>query len=432
MQSPLSRLLSPSASTELAALIDKLFASSLRAAPKQLTVVPPPPEPQGTDSGPKGQGFGPNGLGTAASRVFKGYAAAAESTPFVPAAPYPSIPTAPNDVATLLAPTPQQESPAAETDAELELYCPPAVRDDVALGEEVNERLVEWAQEVGIYPGQTDRLRAANFGRLIMLTHPATSDVDRLLAATKCVVAEWATDDHFLDDESLGADADMIGSRLAVAYASIAPVDLPSEYAPQAELALQEEPVSVAYQAAFRHLSRYATASQVARLQHELAVMLMAYNHEANWRSSGRIPPVWEYLLHRNENSFLPPMALVDAMAGYELPPHEFAHRRVRRLFALAGNASVLLNDVYSKSKETDDDFDLIKVIMAEDGTSQTDAVRKAVELHNELMHTYETEAAALASVGTPALARFLADIWAWLGGNREWHATTRRYNDPI
>jgi 2-methylisoborneol synthase len=26
-------------------------------------------------------------------------------------------------------------------------------------------------------------------------------------------------------------------------------------------------------------------------------------------------------------------------------------------------------------------------------------------------------------------LRRFLADVWAWLGGSREWHATTGRYH---
>ena len=28
----------------------------------------------------------------------------------------------------------------------------------------------------------------------------------------------------------------------------------------------------------------------------------------------------------------------------------------------------------------------------------------------------------------TAADRRFLADLWAWLGGNREWHSTTERY----
>jgi 2-methylisoborneol synthase len=310
-----------------------------------------------------------------------------------------------------------------------ELYCPPALRDDKALGEEVNDRLVDWAGQIGIYPGQLDRVRAANFGRLMMLTHPATDDPDRLLAASKCVLAEWSTDDHFLDDESLGADAKVIGSRLGITYAAVDPVDLPVGYAPALDQALSEEPVAVAYRSAFDHLARYATATQVARLRHELSVMFMAYNHEACWRSAGRIPPVWEYLVHRHENSFLPPMVLVDPVAGYELPPAEFADRRVRRVFCLAGSASVILNDLYSMAKESDTDFDLPKVVAAEEKCSPQEAIERSVQIHNELMHTFVEEAAVLSQLGSPALRRFLADIWAWLGGNREWHSTTERYH---
>jgi len=289
--------------------------------------------------------------------------------------------------------------------------------------------VVEWAEEVGIYPGQLDRLRAANFGRLIMLTHPGTDDPDRLLAASKCIVAEWATDDHFLDEESLGADPKVIGWRLAVTYAAIDPADLPVQYAPQLDEALSLEPVAVAYRSAFEHLARYATATQLARLRHELSVMFVAYNQEATWRATGRVPPVWEYLMHRHENSFLPPMVLVDPVAGYELPAYEFADRRVRRAFCLAGTASVVLNDIYSKGAESAEDFDLPKVIALEEHCSPQEAIERTVDIHNELMHTFVAEATALSLVGSPALRRFLTDIWGWLGGNREWHSTTERYH---
>jgi 2-methylisoborneol synthase len=42
-------------------------------------------------------------------------------------------------------------------------------------------------------------------------------------------------------------------------------------------------------------------------------------------------------------------------------------------------------------------------------------------------MHTFVEEAAILSHIDSLALRRFLADIWAWLGGNREWHSTTER-----
>ncbi|MGH3511118.1 MAG: family 2 encapsulin nanocompartment cargo protein terpene cyclase [Pseudonocardiaceae bacterium] len=416
--SVLSRVSAPAAAHDLAGVVVALFANPERTAPRDLPEstgdqLPTADHLPGDANQPTAPVVGrllsgPTGLGTSAARILWQGTTLGETRP---------------DTGQVSA------GASPESGSDPELYCPPAVRDDVALGEEVNDRLVDWAEQVGIYPGQLDRVRTANFGRLMMLTHPATDDPDRLLAASKCVLAEWATDDHFLDEESMGADAKVIASRLGITFAAVDPVDLPVRYAPQLDQALSEEPVAVAYRSAFEHLARYATATQVARLRHELAVMFMAYNHEANWRATGRIPPVWEYLTHRHENSFLPPMVLVDPIAGYELPAFEFADRRVRRVFCLAGSASVILNDLYSMGKESDEDFDLPKLIANEEKCSRQEAIERTVQIHNELMHTFVEEAAVLSQVGSLALRRFLADIWAWLGGNREWHSTTGRYH---
>jgi 2-methylisoborneol synthase len=46
------------------------------------------------------------------------------------------------------------------------------VRDDRALDEQVNARLTDWAEQVGIYPG-LDRRHKASIGRLMMLADSA-------------------------------------------------------------------------------------------------------------------------------------------------------------------------------------------------------------------------------------------------------------------
>lgn len=313
-----------------------------------------------------------------------------------------------------------------------ELYCPGPVRDDVPLGELVNERLVQWAEEVGIYPGQLDKVRAANVGRLIMLAHPDSDDPDRLLAAAKCALAEWATDDHYVDDESLGADPELLGTRLALASAVVDPAHLPLRYVSELERAAREDPVLVAYRSSIAHLARYASGTQLARLRHELTVMFMAYNQEASWRGTGRTPPVWEYLVHRHENSFLPCMVLIDAVGGYEIPPEEFADSRVRRVFGMAGMASVIVNDLYSMGKEDPADFNLPRLIAAEESCSLPEAIDRTAQIHDELTHTVEAEAAVLSLAGSPGLKRFLAGVWAWLGGGHEWHRTSPRYASTL
>jgi 2-methylisoborneol synthase len=407
----MSRLAAPAGPRhEVTALVTALLTAPERPGSRELTAPPPaaaaPHVPSfdgpATRYRPLG---GPTGLGTAAARALL---------------PAPADPPAGPGAA---------DSARAGGPPRLTLYCPPAVRDDPALGEAVNERLVAWAAEVGIYPGQLDRVRSAGFGRLIMLAHPETDDPDRLLAAAKCALAEWAVDDHYVDGEAEEAHPELLGRRLAIAHSVIDQAHLPLAYAPQLEDQVRRDPVAVALRSALRDLSGYATTAQLRRLRHELAIMFVAYNQEAVWHTAGLTPPVWEFLMHRHENSFVPCMALIDAVAGYELPAGEFADPRVRRVFTLAGTASVIVNDLYSMAKEDDTDFSLPRLIAVEDRCSLTEAVERTIALHDELMHTYEAEAAALAAAGSPQLRRFLAGVWAWVGGSREWHAGSARYH---
>lgn len=417
----ISRVVAPAAGHDVAGLVRALLSAQASASPRL-------PVPAKVARGPR-LPSAPTGLGTSALRI----PAAAKASPSLPM-PSPAtlqLPTGPTGLGTsatrLRTPQPRREA-APASDPAPKLHCPPALRDDRALGETVTERLVEWAEEIGIYPGQLDKIRKADFGRLIMLAHPESDDPDRLLAAAKCALSEWAVDDHYVDGEVEEARHDLLGQRLAIAHSVIDQAHLPRAYAPQLEEVVQADPVMRALRSGLDNLARYATTTQVRRLRHELAIMFVAYNQEGVWHTARQTPPVWEFLMHRHENSFIPCMVLVDAVAGYELPQGEFADPRVRRAFTLAGSASVIVNDLYSMGKEDPTDFSLPRLIAAEDQCSLEEAVDRTVEIHNELMYTFEAEAAALALTGSPELRRFLAGTWAWLGGNREWHAGSARY----
>ena len=408
----LSRMSSTSAGHSTAELVRSLLRDPQRPGKADLFAAP--------TRSVSGMGLpgGPTGLGTSAARVL------------LPARPPVSEPRGAG-TATLVPPAPAgpglpKDGGGAPVPV---LYCPPAVRDDPALGEEVNDRLVAWAEEVGVYPGQLDRVRACDFGRLIMLAHPESDDPERLLAAAKCALSEWSVDDHYMDGEVEEARPELLGQRLAIAHSVIDQAHLPLRYAPQLEEVVQADPVMVALRAALDNLSDHASAAQVRRLRHELAIMFVAYNQEGVWAATGQRPPVWEFLMHRHENSFVPCMVLIDAVAGYELSQEEFSDPRVRRVFTLAGSASVIVNDLYSMGKEDPSDFSVPRLIATEENCSEREAIERSVLLHDEIMHTYEAEAAALALAGSPELRRFLAGVWAWLGGSREWHARTARYH---
>jgi 2-methylisoborneol synthase len=442
--SPPPDVSTPWASKLLAELITTVLSNPRRLDPMRLPVLPGDPSPAdesvaeetGTDAP---LGSGPAGLGTSAAR-FAANPPPAPGRPVVTPARPPLLgrPSGLGTSAWWIAGEPAviDDTDAAESAHGKaaagrpmpELFCPGPVRDDPALGEEVNERLVDWAEEVGIYAGRLDKLRSYDFGRLIMLTHPASDDPDRLLAATKCVVAEWAADDYYVDEVDLGADPAVVGSRLALLYNVVDPAHLPVQYAPAFDAYARGEPIAQAFRTAMEHLAQYASTAQMGRFQHQMGILFVAWSQEADWHKNGRTPPVWEYLIQRHLNSYLPPMILIDPVAGYELPATEFYDPRVRRAFTTAGAANVLLNDLHSAAFESDTDFNLPRVIALEDGCSHEDAIRRTIEIHNELMYSFVAEAAALSITGSPMLQRFFVDTWAWLGGSREWHATSGRY----
>ncbi|MFI9363047.1 family 2 encapsulin nanocompartment cargo protein terpene cyclase [Kitasatospora sp. NPDC053057] len=313
-----------------------------------------------------------------------------------------------------------------------ELYCPPAVRDDRALGAEVNDRLVRWAEQVGIYAGKLEQFRAVDFGRLLMLTHPDTDDPDRLLAAARCMAAEFAVDDYFCEDALTSKHPERLGPRLMLAQSAIDPAQLPARSRERYQRAMRTEPVWYALRRSVEELAPYASGAQLGRLRQEIAALFLGMDAEAGWRIGGTMPPAWEYLANRQMNSFLPCMTLIDAVGGYELPAAVYGRPDVRRATLQAALASVLLNDIYSMHKEHGADgleYNLPLVIAAEDGCSLDQATQQAADMHNELVHSFEAAAAALSLTGDPLLTRYLGGLWAWLGGNQEWHASSPRYN---
>ncbi|MFE7745742.1 family 2 encapsulin nanocompartment cargo protein terpene cyclase [Nocardia sp. NPDC057455] len=322
------------------------------------------------------------------------------------------------------------------------LYCPPPLRDDPALAEAVNTGIVDWAREIGLYEGRLDELRDADFGRLIMLAHPDCDDADRLLAAAKCAVSEWSVDDYYCEEDAddrapdgtpSSAEAEL-GPRLELAAAAMDPVHLPARYVAQLEAALEADPILRAFRTSFDHMARYARPAQLARLRTEIAGWFIALGAEAGWRAAGRMPPVWEYLTNRQPHSFLPCMAPTDVVGGYELQAAEYTDPAVRRVVTTAALASQMVNDLYSMAREdlsNGREFNLPTVLAAEERCTRREAVLRTAEVHDELVHRFEREAAPLAATGSPELRRFLAGLWAWMGGNRAWHADSKRYRDP-
>ncbi len=311
------------------------------------------------------------------------------------------------------------------------LHCPPPARIDESLGNQVNELLLPWVERMGIFPGQSERVRASNFGRFAMLCHADTNDPDRLLLSATCIAALFAVDDHYCDDERCGSNPRLLGPRLSLALAALEPAHLNPPYAQKLERALEQDPVLRGLCGYMNHLASYATPSQMARARHEVAAMFVTMGAEATWRIEHASPSVWEYLAHRQVNSFLPCMALIDVVGGYELDANLYSYAPVRRITTLAASATIIANDLYSAPKESVPeigDFNLPLLLAAEHNCTLQEAMHLTADIHDGIVRTYEVQEYQLLKDASPPLRRFLAGVKAWLGGNNEWHRHSGRY----
>lgn len=358
---------------------------------------------------------GPSGLGTAGLRLVR-----PENPPPSPDLPEPSDPSA----------APAEGTPVPG------LYHHPVPDPDPARVEEVGRRIKAWAlDEVDLYPEDLeDQFDGFSVGRYMVACHPDAPTVEHLMIATRLMVAENAVDDYYCED--LGGSPIGLGERLLLAHTALDPLYTTSAYVPPWTRSLESDAPRRGYRSAMEYFVRAASPSQADRLRHNMARLHMGYLAEGAWDQEGVVPEVWEYLAMRQFNNFRPCPTITDTVGGYELPSDLHALPAMQRVIALAGNASTIVNDLYSYTKELASPgrhLNLPVVIAEREGMSDREAYLKAIEVHNELMHDFEAEAAALAATcPVPSVQRFLRGVAAWVDGNHYWHQTnTYRYSLP-
>jgi 2-methylisoborneol synthase len=319
--------------------------------------------------------------------------------------------------------------PSQESDTELRHRAP--YRDDVALGEELNERLVKWAEELGMYDGHLDYLRKCNFGRCTMLTFAFAEDRERLFLGGQANVALFGVDDYFVDDTRVGVTHDMVGRNLSLCMSAIDEPYLTEKYNEETSKGLSH-PIHTGLRQYIANAERLGTPAQVARLRHEDMCLFVGMCHESSWRMNKMIASVWEYLGGRQMNGLTTCIAMIDIIEGYELSHNLYSLPKVRQVVKIAGLITVLVNDLVSSKKEEEagvDQFGIREAIKNETGCTFDEAHRMGIRLHNELFRVFEDECAKLMVYATPELRKFLIGVEAWIAGNYRWHTTSDRYS---
>ncbi|CCK32642.1 2-methylisoborneol synthase [Streptomyces davaonensis JCM 4913] len=312
----------------------------------------------------------------------------------------------------------------------------PAVPADPEKVKEVDVRLEAWARELDLFPtAWSGDFAGFQFGRAVALQHPGAADLERLTAAGKLLLAENVVDSCYCEvSEGRGASARGLGGRLVIAQSALDPYHGDPEKEEQWRLGVQADGPLRSYHWALRDYAAFATPSQTNRFVHDIARLHLGYLGEAAWAETEYMPQVWEYLTMRQFNNFRPCLSLVDAVDGYELPEPLYARPEIQRVTALACNATTIVNDLYSFTKELATDpthLNLPVVVAANERCGLKDAYLESVEIHNRVMAAFEEEAEVVAAL-SPLVGRYTEGLAAWVAGNHEWHATnTHRYHLP-
>ncbi|MGA5820384.1 family 2 encapsulin nanocompartment cargo protein terpene cyclase [Kitasatospora sp. NPDC094028] len=316
------------------------------------------------------------------------------------------------------------------------LYHHPIPEPDPVRVEALSLKIKAWAiDEIELYPPEWEKdFDGFSTGRYMVACHPDAPSIDHLMLAARLMVAENAVDDCYCED--LGGSPIGLGSRLLLAHTALDPLHTTPEYHPVWEASLSEDAARRSYRSAMDYFVRASTPSQADRFRHDMARLHLGYLAEAAWSETDHVPEVWEYLAMRQFNNFRPCPTITDTVGGYELPAELHALPALQRVIALAGNATTIVNDLYSYTKELSSPglhLNLPVVISEREGVTRKEGYLKAVEVHNDLMRAFEAESAALAvACPVPTLVRFLRGVAAWLDGNHYWHQTnTHRYSLP-
>ncbi|MGX1760915.1 family 2 encapsulin nanocompartment cargo protein terpene cyclase [Streptomyces lydicus] len=311
-----------------------------------------------------------------------------------------------------------------------------AVPADPEKAKEIDRRLEAWARRLDLFPDRwTGDFAQFQVGRAVVLQHPGAADLEHLTVAGELLLAENIVDSCYCEeDEGRGAARRGLGGRLVIAQSALDPFHGTPGMEEEWRRGVQADGPLRSYHWALKDYAALATPSQTNRFVHDVARLHLGYLAEASWAETRHVPRVWEYLVMRQFNNFRPCLSLVDAVDGYELPEALYARPEVQRVTALACNATTIVNDLYSFTKELASDpthLNLPQVVAAHDKRGLKAAYLKSVEIHNQVMEAFETESAPLAAL-SPLLERYLRGLAAWVSGNHEWHATnTDRYQLP-
>ncbi len=312
--------------------------------------------------------------------------------------------------------------PMAAPDGRPSLECSlvPAISQHV---ERAHEHTLRWAVAIGLADAEGpkfERLRAARFAWLAARSYPWVS------AEELDLIADWITFLFFYDDMCDTQDAtepDYLKKLLAREDRLIAiaqgfgtePGDTPLDHA-LADI-----------------LDRVAERADDYWLR-RLGAHVHEYIEGVRWeriiRLQGRVPSLATYTKLRLLISAVYPCFDFAAIFVEPCRNDFVTNVHVQQLEVMANNYICWVNDIYGLAKEIDEQTtsNLVIVLANQHKLTWDQALDRAIEMCNAELEAFFELECQLELLGDPNCRAYVRALEAWMRGNLDWYAETRRY----
>ncbi|GJJ14034.1 hypothetical protein Clacol_008291 [Clathrus columnatus] len=184
-------------------------------------------------------------------------------------------------------------------------------------------------------------------------------------------------------------------------------------------------------------MSTGTTPAVQARIVEDVEQYLIAVHLQAQYRDSGDIPSLEEYIEHRRMSSGCKPLFhIIEYSLNIEIPEEVLTHPLMVTMKNCVNDFVAFSNDIFSYNVEQarGDEHNMITVMMKKYNLDLQSAVNRVGDLCIDAIKTYQKARADFPSFGPTVdrdLESFFHGLQSWMSGSIEWSFVTPRYLGP-
>jgi hypothetical protein len=299
-----------------------------------------------------------------------------------------------------------------------QLHCPFEAKTNPH-ATEVQGRTLKWMRDFGLVGDCDAHDPLSQVGLLCAKTYPL-ADVDRLQ-----LVSDFSTIFFLIDDLSEGPENTpaTLAKRNQQALAALGG-EFPEPRSPQNHHALFELGM---------RLRAASSPEWMRRFTAHVAAWLASHVWECKNRTSGRTPPIEEYVDMRQFSiGMYFEFALSEITDDFRLSDDFLKHPAVITLAKSANQQIAWANDILTVDKEVrqGDVQNLVLSIRQERKLSLGDATAQAIIMHNRAVESFLGATGRLLTSGTDAdvASSYVRALQHWMGGHLRWGFESKRY----